>query len=178
MPEESIPEEPTAQPAAAYRALTPEDDGALAALDLAVQRAEDPGFDALPEREREGRLSSSVAALKFYGRSGHSFAAVRTSTLLGAVLAQSVWQGDKPIVLVRTVLIDPQLSPATAEDIRAGLLRALFKSAYDTAVYEVHFLTQPGASLPAELGDIRHLGRYSVRYLGSREDTAQPSRPE
>ena len=160
-------------PAAAYRLLSPADYEPLAALDLAVQRELDPQFDALPEREREGRLSSSLGALKFYERTDHSFAAVRGGQVAGAVLAQSVWQGDKPIVLVRTLLTDPAPPDGARGALYEGLLRALFKSAYDSAVDEVHFVPQRWP-LSADLGSVRRLGDYSVRYLGSREETALP----
>lgn len=159
-------------PAAAYRLILPDDYPALAALDLAAQHELDAGFDALPEREREGRLSSSLGALKFYERTDHSFVAVRSGELAGTVLAQSVWQGDKPIVLVRTLLTSPSLPTEVRGDIYQGLLRALFKSAYDTAVYEVHFVPHPAWSLADDLGTVRRLGDYGVRYLGSREETA------
>ncbi|WP_261663724.1 DUF1999 domain-containing protein [Deinococcus sp. Marseille-Q6407] len=161
-------------PVAAYRLLLPEDYDALAALDLAAQRELDPGFDARSDREREGRLSTSLGALKFYDRTGHSFAALREGQLAGMVLAQSVWQGDKPIVLVRTLLTDPALPGEMRREIYHGLLRALFKSAYDTAVYEVHFIPHRSWDLADDLGDVRRLGDYGVRYLGSREETALP----
>lgn len=161
-------------PAAAYRLLLPDDYAALAELDLAAQHELDPSFGGLPEREREGRLSTSLGALKFYERTDHSFVAVRDGAVAGMVLAQSVWQGDKPIVLVRTLLTDPALPEALRAEVYSGLLRALFKSAYDTAVYEVHFVPHRRWPLAADLGDVRRLGDYGVRYLGSREETALP----
>lgn len=156
-----------------YRTFTEADYPALAALDLAAQRAADPGFDARPEREREGRLSTSLPALKFYERSEHSFAAQGDSgALLGCILAQHVWQGDRPIVLVRTVLLAPT-APAEAA---AGLLHAVVKSAYDSAVYEVHFPLMPALEAAAE-GEAAHVtGRYAVRHLGTRADTAPGER--
>ncbi|MFC6617339.1 DUF1999 domain-containing protein [Deinococcus radiophilus] len=162
-------------PVAAYRALNELDFEAVAALDLAAQLELDPDFAGLPEREREGRLSSSLGALKFYARTDHSFVAMRAGEVCGLVLAQSVWQGDKPIVLVRTLLTTPGLELPLRHDIYAGLLRALFKSAYDTAVYEIHFVPQPGWPLAGDLGDVRRVGDYAVRHLGSREETALPS---
>lgn len=173
VPPESAPSH--LAPAAAYRLLHPGDHDALAALDLAAQHELDPDFAGRPEREREGRLSTSLGALKFYERTDHSFAAVRAGAIAGMVLAQSVWQGDKPIVLVRTLLTDPALPEPLRAEIYNGLLRALFKSAYDTAVYEVHFVPHRRWPLAEDLGDVRRLGDYSVRYLGSREETALPS---
>lgn len=162
-------------PAAAYRPLLAEDYAALAELDLASQLELDPDFGLLPGREREGRLSTSLGALKFYARTDHSFVALREEAVAGLVLAQSVWQGDKPIVLVRTLLTSPALPSDLRAEIYGGLLRALFKSAYDTAVYEVHFVPQRQWPLAEDLGDVRRLGDYGVRYLGSREETARPN---
>lgn len=155
-----------------YRTFTEADYAALAALDLAAQRAADPAFDTLPEREREGRLGTSLPALKFYERSEHSFVADAGGEVVGAVFAQHVWQGDRPIVLVRTVL----LAPGAPEETAAGLLHALVKSAYDTAVYEVHFPLTPALDAAAK-GEGAHVtGRYAVRHLGSRADTAPGER--
>jgi hypothetical protein len=156
-----------------YRTFTEADYAALAALDLASQRELDPSFDTLPEREREGRLGTSLPALKFYERSEHSFAAQdEVGELVGCVLAQHVWQGDRPIVLIRTVILAPGAPTGAA----AGLLHAVVKSAYDTAVYEVHFPLTP--ALEAAAGEERaHVtGRYAVRHLGSRADTAPGER--
>jgi len=152
-----------------YRTFTEADYPALAALDLAVQRAADPGFDTRPERERDGRLSTSLPALKFYERSEHSFAAEGDSgALLGCVLAQHVWQGDRPIVLVRAALLAPEAPPEAA----AGLLHAVVKSAYDSAVYEVHFPLTPALEAAAKQEAAHVTGRYAVRHLGTRVDTA------
>lgn len=151
-----------------YRALTAADFGALAALDLAVLRREDPGFDALPEREREGRVRTSLAALRFYERSEHSFVAEKDGELPGAIFAQSVWQGDRPSVLVTRMW----LAHAGDQDTAAGLLRACSKSAYDAAIYELHLSVTPELLEGAAREGFRELGRYAVRHLGSRADTA------
>lgn len=156
-----------------YRTFTEADYPALAALDLAAQREADPAFDTLPEREREGRLGTSLPALKFYERSEHSFAAQDGGgELVGCILAQHVWQGDRPLVLIRTVILAPTAPKETA----AGLLRAVVKSAYDTAVYEVHFPLTPALEAAAGEESAHVTGRYAVRHLGSRADSAPGER--
>ncbi|OLV17990.1 DUF1999 domain-containing protein [Deinococcus marmoris] len=151
-----------------YRIFTEQDNDALQALDLTVQRHLDPTFDALPEREREGRISTSLPALKFYERSEHSFVAEDEGQLVGFIFAQSVWQGDKPIVLVRTLSLSPGAPVETAQ----GLLHATIKSAYDTAVYEVHFPLVPGLEDTARAEEAVTIGAYAVRHLGSRLETS------
>ncbi|WP_216328710.1 DUF1999 domain-containing protein [Deinococcus aestuarii] len=156
-----------------YRTFAEPDYDALAALDLAAQRHADPAFDTLPAREREGRLSTSLPALKFYERSEHSFVAQDDAGgLVGAIFAQHVWQGDRPIVLVRTVLLAPDAPAETA----AGLLHATVKSAYDTAVYEVHFPVTPALEAAAGEEAAHVTGRYAVRHLGTRAETAPGTR--
>lgn len=151
-----------------YRAFTSADFEALQALDLAVLRREDPNFDALGEREREGRIRTSLAALRFYERSEHSFVADEDGTLQGAVFAQSVWQGDRPTVLATRAWLAEDAPPETA----AGLLRACTKSAYDAAIYEVHLPVTPEL-VPAASGEgFRSLGAYAVRFLGTRAESA------
>lgn len=151
-----------------YRIFSEQDTDALQALDLTVQRHLDPAFDTLPERERAGRLHTSLPALKFYERSEHSFVAEEGGQLAGFIFAQSVWQGDKPIVLVRTLSV----SPAAPADTAQGLLHATIKSAYDTAVYEVHFPLTPGLEDTARAEEAVTLGAYAVRHLGSRLETS------
>ncbi|PYE55319.1 DUF1999 domain-containing protein [Deinococcus yavapaiensis] len=151
-----------------YRAFTSADFDALRALDLAVQRREDLAFDTLSEREREGRLRTSEAALRFFERSEHSFVADDDGELRGAIFAQSVWQGDRPIVLI-VRLWTAQGAP---EDTARGLLKVCSKSAYDAAVYEVH------GPVPADLVDAAReegfvrIGAYGVRHMGTRRETA------
>ena len=151
-----------------YRAFTSTDFEALEALDLTVARAEDSAFDALPDREREGRLRSSLAALRFFERSEHSFVAEDEGRLVGAIFAQSVWQGDRPTVLVSRVLIAPDAPEETAR----GLLRVCAKSAYDTAVYEVHLPVDATLRDAAAAESFRSVGFYAVRHLGTRSSTA------
>ncbi len=151
-----------------YRAFTSADFEALAALDLAIARAADSAFDTLPEREREGRLRTSLAALRFYERSEHSFVADDDGRLVGAILAQSVWQGDRPTVLVSRVLV----APDAPEDTARGLLRVCAKSAYDTAVYEMHLPVDESLREAAAAESFRAVGVYAVRHLGTRSATA------
>lgn len=169
-----LPQNPdvAAAPAAAYRFFHEDDWARIAELDERRARHEDPQFDALDAREREGRLHSSVAALRFYGRSDHSFVAERSGQIVGLALAQTVWQGDGPIVLVRTVFAAPELEAGLAGELKRGLLRAVFKSAYDAAAYEVHWAAPEGETLPPELGEVRDRGRHLVRHLGGRNATA------
>lgn len=151
-----------------YRSIQDTDFDPMQALDLQVQRLADPQFDALPEREKAGRLSTSLAALKFYARSEHSFLADDEGQLCGFVLAQSVWQGDKPIVLIRTVV----LAPGSAPDIRHGLLHACVKSAYDCAVYELHFPLTPDLQAAAQAEEAVTIGQYAICHLGTRAVTS------
>ena len=154
-----------------YRPFSEADFAAMIALDLSVQRRADPAFDTLEGREQEGRIRTSLAALKFFERSEHSFVA-EDAALRGAVLAQYVWQGDRPIVLVTRLLLSPDAPPETA----AGLLHACVKSAYDTAIYEVHFPVTPELESAAHAEEAHILGRYAVRYLGSRHESAPGER--
>lgn len=151
-----------------YRTFSDADYAALEALDLATQRHADPNFDALPEREREGRLHTSLAALKFYERSEHSFVADDGEEIRGFLFAQSVWQGDRPIVLVRTVTVAPE----TSDDVVRGLLHAAVKSAYDCAVYEVHYPVSAQTQAAAEAEESHLIGQYGVVHLGTRAQTA------
>lgn len=151
-----------------YRSFDEADHAAMHALDLAAQRRADPGYDALPAREREGRLCTSGPALKFYERSEHSFLAVSAGAPTGFVLAQAVWQGDRPTVLVRSVVLGDGAPAETA----AGLLRAVIKSAYDSAVYEVHYLLTPELQAAAEGEGSNVTGAYAVQHLGTRNATA------
>ncbi|AFZ67824.1 DUF1999 domain-containing protein [Deinococcus peraridilitoris] len=151
-----------------YRAFTPADFGPLVDLDLTVLRREDPLFDTLSEREREGRVRTSLAALRFYERSEHSFVAEEDGELRGAIFAQSVWQGDRPTVLVTRLWL---ARPADA-DVTSGLLRACSKSAYDAAIYELHLGVTAELQEGAAREHFREQGVYAVRLLGSRADSA------
>ncbi|WP_420595382.1 DUF1999 domain-containing protein [Deinococcus sp.] len=155
-----------------YRIFTEQDFEDLSALDLAAERRTDTAYDTLEDREKESRLHTSLGALKFFERSEHSFLAEEGGTVQGVLLAQSVWQGDRPIVLVVRVLLAEDAPPETA----SGLLHACVKSAYDSAVYEVHFPLTPELQAAAEAEEAHLLGRYAVRYLGSRHESAPGER--
>lgn len=191
MPQKSSAAAPAASfPLARCRQFHESDYEQLAALDLAFQRQQDAQFDQHPERERLGRLSTSLPALQFYKRSEHSFVAEYPNPsatddvpndatndvpngILGFAFAQSVWQGDKPLVLVRSVVVDPQLDDDHAGQIAAHLLKAVVKSAYDTAVYEVHFLQTPLLKHATDQEEALQKGEYAVVYLGSRAQTTR-----
>ena len=79
-----------------YRVFTEDDFEALSALDLSVQRHLDARFDALPEREREGRLRTSLASLRFYLRSEHSFVAEEEGQPRGADAGAERLDGRSP----------------------------------------------------------------------------------
>ena len=158
-----------------YRVFTEDDFEALAALDLRVQQALDPAYDTLPQREQEGRIRTSLGALRFYLRSEHSFLAEDDGRQLGLMLAQSVWMGDRPIILVTACLLHPALEDRAA-DTAAGLLHAVIKSAYDAAVYEIHYAVTPQLQQAAQAEGSHLLGRYAVHHLGSRGQTAPGER--
>lgn len=154
-----------------YRTYAAADYAPMQALDLHQQRHADSQFDELPEREREGRLHTSLAALKFYERSEHSFVA-DNGALQGFVLAQHVWQGDQPIVLIRTLSVAAQAPAETT----AGLLKAVVKSAYDSAIYQVHFPLTPELLSAARAQEAVTIGQYAICHLGTRAQTSPGER--
>ncbi|GGJ81090.1 DUF1999 domain-containing protein [Deinococcus aquiradiocola] len=163
-----------------YRVFTEDDFEAMSDLDRQVQ-AQDPAWPTLPEREQEGRLRTSLPALRFYLRSEHSFISEErvqgsedSGQLTGLIFAQSVWMGDKPIILVTACLV----RPGSEDEGRtaAGLLHAVIKSAYDAAVYEVHYPLTPLLHAAGEAEGSHVTGRYAVHHLGSRQDTAPGER--
>ena len=164
-----------------YRVFTEDDFQAMSELDLLVQQ-QDPGWASLPEREQEGRLRTSLPALRFYLRSEHSFIAEEREAgnetpgglLTGIVFAQSVWMGDKPIILVTACLVRSGLPQGG--DTAAGLLHAVIKSAYDAAVYEIHYPLTPQLEGAAQAEGSHLAGRYAVHHLGSRQQTAPGER--
>lgn len=167
-----------------YRVFTEDDFEAMSELDALVQR-QDPGWDALPAREQEGRLRTSLPALRFYLRSEHSFIAEERQVgdetpggrLMGVIYGQSVWMGDRPIILVTACLVRPGQDPRETEgEIAAGLLHAVIKSAYDAAVYEVHYPVTLLLQQAAQAEGSHVVGRYAVHHLGSRQQTAPGER--
>lgn len=160
-----------------YRAPQEPDFLGMQALDLELALTEDPNFMNLPERERAGRLRTSLASLRFFARSEHSFVAIDASTaddpeattVYGLILAQSVWMGDKPIVWISCLRVHPDAPSGTLP----GLLHASVKSAYDTAVYEVHMAADRTLWPFAQREGFKDAGlKHAVRYLGTRANTA------
>lgn len=149
-----------------YRAFTETDHDAIVALERVVLLQEDPNFDTLAEKEKEGRIRTTEASLRFFQRTEHSFVAEFDDVIHGAVFAQSVWHGDKPTVWISRIMIHPDAPAATL----SGLLKACSKSAYDTAIYELHTCLTPEQVADAE--GFRSQGIYAVRHLGSRSETA------
>lgn len=102
-------------------------------------------------RALEGVVSR--AALHLYERSGHSFVSqTDAGAVTGFVLAQAIWSGDRAVVSVNRLALadDDDLESASA------LVKALSKSAYDSAVYHLEVALPssdraPRAALEAEL---------------------------
>jgi hypothetical protein len=78
---------------------------------------------------------ASAASVRFFGRTEHSFTAEADgpdgAATVGFLLAQAVWSGVRPQVLVARVAA-PGQPPAAA-----ALLKAVVKSAYDSGVYDL-----------------------------------------
>ncbi|MEX2536721.1 MAG: DUF1999 family protein [Trueperaceae bacterium] len=72
----------------------------------------------------------SAASLSFYGRSGHAFVLEEGGRVSGFLLAQAVWNGQRPIVTVRRAV-------AFHDAGRHSLLEAVTKSAYDAGAYDI-----------------------------------------
>lgn len=160
-----------------YRPPQDADYPGMQALDLELSLHDDSNFMTLPERERQGRLRTSLPALRFYSRSEHSFVSTTDlytdpevpTTVYGYVFAQSIWMGDKPILWVSSLRVHQDAPGGCA----AGLLHAVTKSAIDSAVYEIHLASDTHLESIAHRegykdGGLKHL----VRYLGSRNETA------
>jgi len=78
----------------------------------------------------EGLLTR--ASVSFFERTGHAFVAEDGNGVRGVILAQAVWDGVRPTVRMQHLLTaDEDLT------VRAALLEALTKSAYDAAVYDL-----------------------------------------
>jgi hypothetical protein len=148
-----------------YRAPQEPDFMAMNALDLALLLAEDPAFAEQTERERQRRVRTSLPALRFLARTEHSFMAIdsQSGVVHGFILAQSIWSGDKAIVWVVCL----RVAPTAPAECLPGLLHACVKSAYDSAVYEVHLAAPPALWPYAEReGFVIDETRHLVRYLG------------
>ncbi len=160
-----------------YRPPQDADYPGMQALDLELCLTEDHEFMALPERERQGRLRTSLPSLRFYARSEHSFVSTtdlytdpeQPTLVYGFVLAQSIWMGDKPIVWLSQIRVHPDAPGGCL----AGLLHAVTKSAIDSAVYEIHLAADLILEGIAHREGYKDAGlKHLVRYLGTRGETA------
>lgn len=99
-------------------------------------------IDASYAEEHELEPLMSAGALRFFGRTEHSFVAHEGhragSVPVGFVLAQAIWSGERPQVLVARIASDG--TPGASE----ALLKALVKSAYDSGVYDLQTRVPPG----------------------------------
>lgn len=126
--------------------------------------------DLLPLEESYSSESGSdplvtQAALSFYERTGHSFVLEELGEPTGYLLAQAVWDGQRPTVTVRR-------SVASSGAGRKALLEAVTKSSYDAGVYDI-VVEQPegdeaGKVALAASGYTARPTRLYSRVLGSR----------
>ncbi len=139
---------------------------------MIVRHLSEEDFPRLQAFEREHLdpnlpEKASLAALRHFARSGHSFLAeTRQGEARGFVLAQAVWQGAWATVLVSRIL-------AADETAYEALLRALVKSAHDAGIYEVALfvreatpLAQAAASMEFQVGPLV----LARKRLGKRPD--------
>lgn len=152
-----------------FRPFDERDHEALHQLDLRILRQEDAQFDERPDREREGRIRTSLAALRFYQRSEHSFVA-DDGDVVAALFAQSIWQGDKPCVWISKILADSTQDHFSVWV--SGLLKACIKSAFDTGIYEIHGCFNPIELEVAGPHGFGSQGTQAICHLGSRAHTA------
>jgi hypothetical protein len=153
-----------------YRAPTEADFAGMQALDLELARLSYPSFDSLPEKDQLALQRTSLAALRFYARSEHSFVAIEAngeepSTVYGFILAQSIWMGDKALVWVSSLRVHPDAPPGC----QPGLLHCVTKSAFDGAVYELALAADAhleAIAIREGYKDMKH--KFMVRLLGSR----------
>lgn len=112
----------------------------------------------------------TAGALRFFGRTEHSFVAEDLAAAdpgpSGFVLAQAIWSGERPQVLVA------RLATRASGPAMNALVKALVKSAYDSGVYDLLARTpaSDGAlrtELAAEAFFVDPQVQY-VRILGSR----------
>ncbi len=140
------------------RPLEAEDAPAIAAIDRAYARAH-----GLEPR-------ASEASLRFFARTGHAFVAEGSGRVLGFVLAQPLFDGERAAVFASRLATPP---PGDGKAVRA-LLRALTKSAYDAGIYDIR-VELPGSDDAAEALTAESYARVPAalfaRYLGSRART-------
>lgn len=116
--------------------------------------------------QRDGDVTRG--AISFYERTGHAFLAEDEGGVRGFVLAQAVWDGNRPTVRLQRLAI----AERDDDEARHALLEALTKSAYDAAVYDlVAEVDAADAAVRAWLeanGWRLHETRLYGRTLGSR----------
>lgn len=78
----------------------------------------------------------TLGSLNFYARTGHGFASLVENEFTGFVLAQSVWNGFRPVLQLNRLAVKEQNDSVS----RSALLDALTKSGYDAAVYDLQLL--------------------------------------
>ncbi len=138
------------------RTLNPDDDELLGEIDSGY--AERFGLEPILTR----------SSLSFFVRSGHSFVAVQEGAATGFALAQAIWNGTRPAVVLSRL--------ATADDSdldsRLALIEAVTKSAYDAAVYDIQVQLSSDDHVGARaFQDKQYYQRNLVTYeriLGSR----------
>lgn len=111
---------------------------------------------------------AGTASLRFFARTGHAFVAERGGSVCGFVLAQAVFDGERPTVLAARLAS----RPLGDDEILKALARALTKSAYDAGVYDlrVELPERDAAAADALAGEGYVAAPVSVhvRQLGSR----------
>lgn len=122
----------------------------------------------------DGKGWITRGSVQTFERSGHAFVAVAgqgpDAAIVGFVLASTIWDGHRPTVRCSALVVDERDSVADA--VRAALLEALTKSAYDAAVYdlviELPSSDEASLALAASAGWMRDDLIVLRRTLGSR----------
>jgi len=107
-------------------------------------------------------------AVAFYARTGHAFVAETDAGVRGFAFAAAVWDGERPTVRLARLAFGGD----DVDAVRAALLEAVTKSAYDAAVYDlVAEVAEDDAATAAWLRQAQWRARpvtTFVRTLGSR----------
>lgn len=110
----------------------------------------------------------TLGSLNFYARTGHSFATIKETEMTGFVLAQSVWNGFRPVLQLNCLAVQAENDNASRE----ALFEALTKSAYDAAVYDIQLLLPSQDSQTLEVAKRKEYVHAGItvlsRTLGSR----------
>jgi hypothetical protein len=104
----------------------------------------------------------TLGSLNFYARTGHAFASLRAGHMTGFVLAQSVWNGFRPVLQMNRLAI----ADAADEASQNALLEALTKSAYDAAVYDLQLLLPQADSKLLSLAEKKDYRDAELKVLG------------